>query len=246
MKSLVRQMVLWCCILAGTNFAFAQNLKIAPDLIGILTGALAPVNVVVQYQVAPTLADILELVSLGGVIHYQYTVIPGVSVTLPAVSVTTLSLLSSVAYITPDRSVAPLLDLTRDATNADYAFQSGYTGAGVGIAILDSGIYAHPDVASRIVYRQSFVAKTNDDDYGHGTHVAGIAAGSGTSSTGSQYTRTFRGIAPGSNLQRGGRRLEERNRRGGRRRQPGPQRIRNRRVAGQQPLRHHRRSDEDG
>jgi serine protease AprX len=38
------------------------------------------------------------------------------------------------------------------------------------------------------------------DLYGHGTHVAGIMAGDGVNSTGPQYTKTFRGIAPNVNL----------------------------------------------
>jgi serine protease AprX len=55
---------------------------------------------------------------------------------------------------------------------------------------------------SRVVYSQSWV---NDgagalDLYGHGTHVAGIMAGDGVNSTGPQYTKTFRGIAPNVNL----------------------------------------------
>jgi subtilisin family serine protease len=83
------------------------------------------------------------------------------------------------------------------SANGEFLYQSGFTGAGVGIAIVDSGIYAHPDLASRVLYRQSFVPGTTADDYGHGTHVAGIAAGSGASSNGAQFTQSFRGVAPG-------------------------------------------------
>jgi subtilisin family serine protease len=38
------------------------------------------------------------------------------------------------------------------------------------------------------------------DTYGHGTHVAGIIAGSGKNSTASRYFYTFKGIAPNVNL----------------------------------------------
>ena len=50
-----------------------------------------------------------------------------------------------------------------------------------------------------MVYNESFVKgdKRFEDMYGHGTHVAGILGGDGEKSTGSAYTRTFRGIAPG-------------------------------------------------
>src|SRR5207245_6005593 len=39
-----------------------------------------------------------------------------------------------------------------------------------------------------------------NDQYGHGTHVAGIIAGNAAGSTGPSYTHTFRGIAPNANL----------------------------------------------
>ena len=144
--------------------------------------------------------NIAKLLSLGGVINAQYVSIPAIAVKLPAVVVSILALDPAIAYISPDRAVAGTLDLTTAAVNADMAYQAGYTGAGVGIAIVDSGIYAHPDLASRIVYRQSFIGGVNNDDYGHGTHVAGIAAGSGASSKGPHFTRRFRGVAPGAHL----------------------------------------------
>ena len=88
--------------------------------------------------------------------------------------------------------------------NAPFAWQSSYTGAGVGVALIDSGVSSHPDLyqgilpLSRVVYQQSFVPGNSsaNDQYGHGTHVAGLIAGDGPSSTGPFFSKTFKGIAP--------------------------------------------------
>lgn len=68
-----------------------------------------------------------------------------------------------------------------------------YTGKRVTVAILDSGIVAHPDFAGRISAFRNFTGKKQQpfDDSGHGTHVAGILAGDG-----SCCDRLYRGIAP--------------------------------------------------
>ena len=68
-------------------------------------------------------------------------------------------------------------------------------GRGVGVAVIDSGIAPMPDVAGRIVAFYDFTAggvpAFPSDAYGHGTHVAGLIAGSGALSRGA-----YPGIAP--------------------------------------------------
>lgn len=71
------------------------------------------------------------------------------------------------------------------------------TGSGIGVAVLDTGIYPHIDFDNRIVAFRDFLngRKRPYDDNGHGTHVAGLIAGSGKGSGGK-----YRGIAPGSHI----------------------------------------------
>ncbi|MDO4337633.1 MAG: S8 family peptidase [Eubacteriales bacterium] len=75
--------------------------------------------------------------------------------------------------------------------------ESVYTGKGVGVAILDTGLYPHRDFANRIRAFADFLSykKYPYDDNGHGTHVAGILGGDGRASGGK-----YRGMAPGCGL----------------------------------------------
>lgn len=85
----------------------------------------------------------------------------------------------------------------RKKINYSYAEQIGITGKGIGTAILDTGIYPHSDFSNRIIGFKDFVRHKERlyDDNSHGTHVAGIIAGSGALSKGK-----FKGVAPGSNI----------------------------------------------
>ncbi|MEV0636811.1 S8 family serine peptidase [Streptomyces sp. NPDC050619] len=80
---------------------------------------------------------------------------------------------------------------------APVAWKAGYDGAGVRVAVLDTGIDAtHPDVKDRIAAAKDFSGAGSTDDFvGHGTHVASTLAGSGVRS-GGRYV----GVAPGARL----------------------------------------------
>src|SRR6266567_1571658 len=110
-------------------------------------------------------------------------------------------------------AVLRLSTTAQKQVNAPVAWQRwGLDGTGIGVAVIDSGVTAVGDLywwipsnqtyGSRVVYSQNFVPGTTDssDQYGHGTHVAGIIAGAGWFSTGSNFSHTFKGIAPNANI----------------------------------------------
>ena len=77
---------------------------------------------------------------------------------------------------------------------------SKYTGKGISIGIIDSGVYPHKDLISptnRISFFKDLINNYSFpyDDNGHGTAISGIVAGNGASSDG-----IYKGIAPNSNL----------------------------------------------
>jgi serine protease AprX len=109
---------------------------------------------------------------------------------MPASALAALAADPDVAYIAPDRPVSGALDKAVAAVGGDIARNLGYDGTGIGVAIIDSGVDG-PDVNGRIVYSQSWIPSDAKDHYGHGTHVAGIIAGSGGLSKG-----LYRGLAP--------------------------------------------------
>ena len=68
-----------------------------------------------------------------------------------------------------------------------------YTGHGVGVAVLDTGIYPHPDFGRRLMVFKDILngRRAPYDDNSHGTHVMGVLGGSGESSDG-----LYAGVAP--------------------------------------------------
>jgi hypothetical protein len=90
-----------------------------------------------------------------------------------------------------------LLDHSVPQIGAPAAWDAGYTGEGVKVAVIDTGVdQTHPDLADREIAEANFSeAPDNVDHFGHGTHVASIVAGTGAKSGGK-----YRGVASGAQI----------------------------------------------
>ncbi|WP_405860750.1 S8 family serine peptidase [Streptomyces sp. NBC_00090] len=89
------------------------------------------------------------------------------------------------------------LDRSVKQIGADKAWESGYDGSGIKIAVLDTGVdKTHDDLRTQVVGEKNFSASPDAvDRVGHGTHVASIAVGTGARSGGA-----YKGVAPGAKV----------------------------------------------
>jgi serine protease AprX len=166
-----------------------------------------PVTAIVQ---GTTLTSVENLVALlGGTTITPLPVIDGALVQMPNSAL--LGVLQTLGLIaTPNQAVAEtgtIAALPAGSVAASNAFptqtgatklaDSGTTGSGVGVAVLDTGIARLADFGDRVIGGVDYSGEGNayQDSYGHGTFVAGLIAGDGSSSAGA-YT----GEATGANL----------------------------------------------
>src|SRR6185437_2216654 len=181
-----RNCIVLLLVLAAPLTLLADNSKISPDLQNsTYTGQT---QVVVQYAPGTQLSCsgifgllgcvVNDVLKLGGTVLGQLPLVNGLVASLDHNGIVALSNQSNVVYISKDRPLTPLFDNAAPAVNASAAWQSNYTGSGIGVALIDSGVNNHPDLLStgllpltRVVYNQSFVPgdSSTADAYGHGT-----------------------------------------------------------------------------
>ena len=187
--------------------AAAAPLVAAYGAIGVETSAPTnqPARVIAQMAPGHTPSELHPVVAaLGGTISRTLDIINASVVDLPARALPALADHPLVAHVSVDRPVAGTMERTSATIGATAIHDRlGYDGSGVGVAIIDSGVTPwHDDLATgdggqRVVRFVDFVRNRPNpyDDYGHGTHVAGVIAGNGFDSGGART-----GIAPRAHL----------------------------------------------
>ena len=185
------------------GFAFAQNLKMSPELQGI--DPKTTIQVIVQFDKDPTDAHHQKVFTRGGSWRATLHSVKAGAYSVPASAVADLAKDSSVVHISLDHKISAKLDYNAAAVNANLVWPRGVDGSGVGVAVIDSGVTPVADLGgrqggSRIVYAQDLIGGDGLDHYGHGEHIAGIIAGNGNTSECSTCTRTLKGIAPNATI----------------------------------------------
>src|SRR5215213_5013575 len=140
------------------------------------------VQVILQLNARPT-GRLNALLQRNGIhVKDEFKELNSLLVELPVSVLDELAAFDEVEFVSPDREVRMSGHVER-TTGAAYmrtqSGNSGQKGKDVNIAVLDSGIDKdHHQIGSRIEAQFDFTGEGRvDDPYGHGTHVASLAAG---------------------------------------------------------------------
>jgi serine protease AprX len=168
-----------------------------------LTGRSHIIVRAVNASSLPLLAPVIELA--GGTALQPLSIVDAYAAEVPNTALPILAASALVQRLSLDRLAVAALERTNATVRATAVRQQfGYDGTGIGVAVIDSGITAwHDDLSEppggslRVDQFVDFVngRPVQYDDYGHGTHVAGIIAGNGFDSSGRRL-----GIAPAARL----------------------------------------------
>ncbi|HET9772444.1 MAG TPA: S8 family serine peptidase, partial [Acidimicrobiia bacterium] len=147
------------------------------------------------------------IAAVGGEVTRDLWVVGGVAADVPEDRVAALRAAPGITSVTEDGTVevqeaqpSPLHAATAvypKVVGADRLWTEGVDGEGVTVALIDTGIAKVPDLAGRVIGGIDFTGDNTpyNDEFGHGTFVAGLVAGNGSSS-GGQY----KGVAPKAKL----------------------------------------------
>ena len=181
--------------------------KLDPPLLRRLSNPGGRSQVIIRARDVDSIAAVVPLVSqLGGTLGIQLSILNAQVAEVPNYSLLILAASPNVQRVVLDRVTFGTVERTGITVGATAVRHNpGYDGAGVGVAVIDSGVTAwHDDLGETGIPGSQRVDRFVDfvnghttpyDDHGHGTHVAGIIAGNGHDSGGARS-----GMAPRARL----------------------------------------------
>ena len=220
---------------AGRALTVAAAAALIAGMAGPAAASTAPgapdVSVIVQELPGSGDGPEKAVAALGGSVVRSLDVIDGFEATLAGDRLGVLRAVAGVKEVTENASVTltstevddqaglagSLKRITHEMTGAADMWDAGYTGAGVDVALIDSGVVPVPGLVSgnKVVVGpdlsfEAFACSASScqkspvnglDTYGHGTHLAGIIAGKdGSGTVTSQSSGEFNGVAPDARI----------------------------------------------
>ncbi len=183
-------------ILLVSDIAFAGRVKEDLQQIIATSAPDAQLSVLVEFEKRPGAAEKAALKEYmqaqNSKLKDEYECIDWAPAEVSAKAVSGIAELPNVKEITPDYVATGELDVSVPLIKAPEVIAKGATGAGVKVAVLDSGVDSRPELT--IGKQVDMTGEGAGDFQGHGTHVAGIVAAKKAGTT------TFNGVAPGAEV----------------------------------------------
>lgn len=162
----------------------------SPEMGATARGEQREVNIIVAHKPLQEMA--MAAAAVGTTTTRTFDkLLPGSAMIATPNAIKVLSQRPDVEMIWLDEEVHTTLDMSVPLLGAPQVWNNGFTGKGVVVGIVDTGIdQTHPDVTGRVKAFKDFTGEGEIDNNGHGTHVAGIVGGTGAASQGK-----YRGVA---------------------------------------------------
>lgn len=181
-------------------------------------------SVIVVGNGAAAVADAVEAV--GGEVGRVLGIVGGVAADVPSDRIAVLERAPGVVAVTPDRQLQPkgiydgfdhgayggsMHRIASTVIEADEMWKSGFTGQGIDVALIDTGVADVPglDTSGKVIhgpdlsFESQSDATSHIDTYGHGTAMAGLIAGrdaAATSPITAAQPANFLGVAPDARI----------------------------------------------
>jgi serine protease AprX len=191
----------------------AMALTLTPGMTAVSAATRAAgraVSVVVMKAWADDTGAERAVARVGGQVGQRLPIVNGFAATVPESALGELTRVPGVVSVTPNGRVrvsgqygegsGVASAVYTEVTKAQKTWNAGYTGQGVNVALIDTGVDTTGDLAGQVIHAVDFTpeattADANKDTYGHGTFVAGVIAGTGQASAGA-----VKGVAPNSKI----------------------------------------------